>query len=148
MQAVSAIGPSTASTMSASVIAAAGRASLRPPPTPREERSSPADVSRLTSFCTVGAVRDLVLFRDPHLMLGLASLFAAALVTNLALGQFNAANFTTSLALLPAAAAANVAGVWLVRKTPTGLFYQIAYVMLFIISVVLLWQGARDLLPL
>ena len=66
----------------------------------------------------------------------------------LALGQFNAANFTTSLALLPAAAAANVAGVWLVRKTPTGLFYQIAYVMLFVISVVLLWQGARDLLPL
>jgi hypothetical protein len=51
---VSAIGPSTASTMSASVIAAAGRASLSPPPAPRTDRSRPARDSRLTSFCTVG----------------------------------------------------------------------------------------------
>ncbi|HPB66556.1 MAG TPA: YedE family putative selenium transporter, partial [Spirochaetales bacterium] len=45
-------------------------------------------LAQRSRFCTVGAVRDLVLFRDPHLMLGLLSLFAAALVTNLALGQF------------------------------------------------------------
>lgn len=64
----------------------------------------------------------------------------------LALGQFTAANFTTSLALLPAAIVANFVGVWLVRRTPTGLFYRIAYVMLFVISVALLWQGTRDLL--
>jgi uncharacterized membrane protein YfcA len=64
----------------------------------------------------------------------------------LALGQFTPANFTTSLALLPIAAAANFAGVWLVRKTPTGLFYQIAYVLLFVISAALLWQGARGLM--
>ena len=51
---VSAIGPSTASTISARLIAAAGRASWSPPPTPRELRSSPAAVSRLTTFCTVG----------------------------------------------------------------------------------------------
>ncbi len=40
-QAVSAIGPSTASTMSARLIAAAGRASCSPPPAPRVARSSP-----------------------------------------------------------------------------------------------------------
>src|SRR3546814_11689888 len=43
--------------MSASVIAAGGRASLSPPPTPRDERISPAAVSLLTSFCTVGTGR-------------------------------------------------------------------------------------------
>ena len=32
-------------------------ASARTPPTPREERSRPAAVRRLTSFCTVGAGR-------------------------------------------------------------------------------------------
>ena len=58
-----------------------------------------------------------------------------------ALGQFTTENFATSVALLPIAIAANFAGVWLVRRTPTGLFYQIAYVLLFAISVVLLWQG-------
>jgi hypothetical protein len=54
-QGVSVIGPSTASIISASVIAAAGRASLSPPPAPRTDRSNPAAVRRLTSFCTVGA---------------------------------------------------------------------------------------------
>ena len=53
-QPVIAIGPSTASIISASVIAAAGRASLRPPPAPRTERSKSALVKMLTSFCTVG----------------------------------------------------------------------------------------------
>lgn len=58
-----------------------------------------------------------------------------------ALAQFTAKNFTTSLLLLPIAVLANFAGIWLVRKTPTGLFYNIAYVLLFIISLLLLWQG-------
>jgi hypothetical protein len=43
--------------------------------------------------------------------------------------------------LLPIAVLANFVGIWLVRKTPTGLFYNIAYVLLFIISLLLLWQG-------
>jgi uncharacterized membrane protein YfcA len=63
-----------------------------------------------------------------------------------ALGQFTMNNFATSVALLPIAIAANFAGVWLVRRTPTGLFYQIAYALLFAISVVLLWQGFGGLL--
>lgn len=58
-----------------------------------------------------------------------------------ALAQFTVKNFATSLLLLPIAVLANFAGIWLVRKTPTGLFYNIAYVLLFIISLLLLWQG-------
>ena len=61
------------------------------------------------------------------------------------LGQFSLRNFATSLALLPLAIAANFLGIWLVHKTPTERFYQIAYVLMFLISLVLLWQGWRQL---
>ena len=39
-------------------------------------------------FCTMGALRDLFLFRQTHLLLGIVGLAAAAFVTNLLLGQF------------------------------------------------------------
>ncbi len=39
-------------------------------------------------FCTMGALRDLFLFRQTHLFLGIVGLAAAAFVTNLLLGQF------------------------------------------------------------
>lgn len=57
------------------------------------------------------------------------------------LAQFTSKNFATSLLLLPIAVLANFAGIWLVRKMPTDIFYQIAYVLLLVISLVLLWQG-------
>lgn len=63
-----------------------------------------------------------------------------------ALAQFTAKNFITSLVLLPIAVLANFAGIWLVRKTPTDLFYNIAYVLLFIISLLLLWQGFKSVI--
>ena len=62
------------------------------------------------------------------------------------LGQFTAPNLSTSLALLPIAIAANFAGIWLVRHTPTDIFYRIAYALLLAISVTLLWQGFSELL--
>jgi len=55
LHAAMAIGPSTASTISARLIAAAGRASLSPPRAPRTALSSPAADILLTSFWTVGA---------------------------------------------------------------------------------------------
>jgi uncharacterized membrane protein YfcA len=61
------------------------------------------------------------------------------------LGQFSMRNFATSLALLPLAVAANFFGIWLVRKTPTERFYRIAYLLMFLISLTLLWQGAREM---
>ena len=87
----------------------------------------------------------------PKLVLvGTTTIFFAAgnamkIVPYYMLGTFTPANLTTSFMLLPAAIAANFAGFWLVRVTPTGLFYRIAYLLLFVISLVLLWQGVSDL---
>ena len=60
-----------------------------------------------------------------------------------ALGQFSARNLATSAVLLPLAVATNFLGIWLVRRTPTEQFYKIAYVLMLLIAVTLLWQGAR-----
>jgi uncharacterized membrane protein YfcA len=68
------------------------------------------------------------------------------IVPYLALGQFSPRNLATSLTLLPLAVAANFLGVWLVRKTPTDQFYRIAYGLMLLIAVALLWQGARGFL--
>ncbi len=57
------------------------------------------------------------------------------------LGQFSTRNFATSLALLPLAIAANFFGIWLVRRTPTEPFYRITYLLMFGISLALIWQG-------
>jgi uncharacterized protein len=67
------------------------------------------------------------------------------IVPYFALGQFSTRNFATSIALLPLAVSANFAGIWLVRRTPTELFYRIAYLLMFLISLALLWQGWRGL---
>ncbi|MCF8063083.1 MAG: YedE-related selenium metabolism membrane protein [Deltaproteobacteria bacterium] len=40
-------------------------------------------------FCTMGAIRDLVLFRQMHLMLGVTALVVLAFLTNLVLNQFH-----------------------------------------------------------
>lgn len=47
-------------------------------------------LAQRSRFCTVGALRDLVLLRDAHLFNGILALVIAVLVTNLALGQFKA----------------------------------------------------------
>jgi len=62
-----------------------------------------------------------------------------------ALAQFTPKNFVTSLLLLPIAVAANFCGIWLVKRTPTDLFYQIAYALLLVISLILFWQGVSAL---
>lgn len=45
-------------------------------------------VAQRSRFCTMGALRDLFLFRQTHLFLGIVGLAVAAFVTNLILGQF------------------------------------------------------------
>lgn len=45
-------------------------------------------LAQRSRFCTMGAFRDVILLKDYHLMSGILALFAAALVTNLVLGQF------------------------------------------------------------
>lgn len=41
-----------------------------------------------TRFCTIGAVRDLMIVKDAHLFKGIVSFIIAALIVNVALGQF------------------------------------------------------------
>jgi len=46
-------------------------------------------LAQRSRFCTVGAIRDLILLRDAHLFVGVVALIVAATITNVALGQFN-----------------------------------------------------------
>jgi YedE family putative selenium metabolism protein len=46
-------------------------------------------LAQRSRFCTMGAIRDLVLFRQTHLFLGVIALVVVAFITNLILGQFN-----------------------------------------------------------
>ena len=45
-------------------------------------------VAQRSRFCTMGALRDLILFRQMHLMSGLIALVVVAVITNLVLSQF------------------------------------------------------------
>lgn len=46
-------------------------------------------LAQRSRFCTMGAFRDLILFRQTHLFMGLLSLAVFAFITNLILGQFH-----------------------------------------------------------
>lgn len=46
-------------------------------------------IAQRSRFCTMGAIRDLILFKQFHLMAGFLALLIVALVVNIALGQFN-----------------------------------------------------------
>ena len=56
----------------------------------------------------------------------------------IALGQLTLANLATATALFPLAIVSNIAGIWLVRRVPTALFYRIIYVLTFVVGCVLL----------
>lgn len=46
-------------------------------------------IAQRSRFCTMGAIRDVILIRDFHLISGVSGLVAAAFLMNLLLGQFN-----------------------------------------------------------
>jgi uncharacterized protein len=46
-------------------------------------------LAQRSRFCTMGALRDMILFRHFHLMYGVLALLVAAWLANLAFGQFN-----------------------------------------------------------
>lgn len=50
-------------------------------------------LAQRSRICLAGGLRDLILIRDPHLVIGFLSIFAFALVFNLALGNFGPAGF-------------------------------------------------------
>jgi hypothetical protein len=63
-----------------------------------------------------------------------------------ALGQLTGENLLIGTVLLPLAVIANYAGIWLVRRTPTELFFRIAYVLMFLISIELIRSGLIEML--
>jgi len=78
-----------------------------------------------------------------------AIFFAAVNVMKLvpysALGQFSTSSLKISAWMLPLAIATNYFGIWLVRVTPTDVFYRIAYIMVFFISLGLTYQALRGI---
>ena len=60
----------------------------------------------------------------------------------IALGQFTSANLLTSVALFPLAIASTWAGVWLVRRFSSERFYDVVYVLLFLLGCKLVVDGA------
>jgi uncharacterized membrane protein YfcA len=57
------------------------------------------------------------------------------------LGQFDTANLTTSLVLSPLAPIGIGIGVWLHRRISDQVFFRVAYTMLFLVGVKLVWDG-------
>jgi uncharacterized membrane protein YfcA len=90
--------------------------------------------------------------RLPKLVfVGTNAIFFAAInllkiIPYFALGQFSTKTLEISLWMMPLAIASNFLGIWLVRVTPTVLFYRIAYVLVFLISIGLTWTATRTLL--
>ena len=112
-------------------------------------------VSGFTSFASQGGGPPFQVYTLPQqlpkmVFVGTTTIFFAAvnamkIVPYFMLAQFSAKNFSTSLALLPMAVLANFAGIWMVKNVPTAQFYRITYILLFILGLVLLWQGASHL---
>ena len=70
---------------------------------------------------------------------------SAKLVPYFFLGQLNVANLQLSAALIPVGMVGVLAGVWLVRRISMKWFYRIAYWLVFLLSLKLIWDGARGL---
>jgi hypothetical protein len=62
------------------------------------------------------------------------------------LGEFTQSALTIALVLMPLAIATNLAGIWAVKRIPEALFYKIAYVLMFLVSLELIRQGASGIL--
>jgi uncharacterized protein len=79
-----------------------------------------------------------------------AVLFAAInwikLPPYVALGQFTRENLLTSAALFPLAVLATWLGVLLVRRVSGERFYTAIYILLILVGLKLVWQGARGVL--
>lgn len=65
---------------------------------------------------------------------------AIKIIPYAALGQFDSTNLMTSLMLIPLAPMGVLLGVWLLKRMPQDLFYNILYVIIFGVGVKLLWD--------
>ena len=97
-------------------------------------------------------VYTLPLKLDPKLFTGTGVHFfaitnAVKLIPYFALGQFDRANLATSLALMPLAPLAILAGAWVVRRMRPEIFYPFTYGTVALVAVKLLWDGLSAILP-
>jgi hypothetical protein len=87
---------------------------------------------------------------DKAILVGTTVIFfavinAVKLAPYIWLGLFDARNLLTSLALAPLAPFGIWLGVWLMRRLSQDLFYRVAYTMLALVGMKLLWDGVRGL---
>ena len=68
---------------------------------------------------------------------------SAKLIPYFFLGQLSVHNLQLSAALIPVGVVGVLAGVWLVRRISMKWFYRIAYWLVFLLSLKLIWDGAR-----
>jgi uncharacterized protein len=57
------------------------------------------------------------------------------------LGQFDRSNLITALALSPLAPVGMGMGIWLHHRVTERIFFQLAYAMLFVVGLKLIWDG-------
>lgn len=57
------------------------------------------------------------------------------------LGQFDTANLMTALVLSPLAPVGMGLGIWLHQRVTDRFFFQVAYAMLFVVGLKLIWDG-------
>lgn len=62
------------------------------------------------------------------------------------LGQLNVQNLTLSAALAPVGVIGVLVGVYLVRRISAKLFYQIAYWLVFLLALKLVWDGMTGIM--
>jgi uncharacterized membrane protein YfcA len=62
------------------------------------------------------------------------------------LGQLNVANLTLAAALAPVGVIGVLVGVYLVRRISAKLFYQIAYWLVFLLALKLVWDGVAGII--
>jgi uncharacterized membrane protein YfcA len=58
------------------------------------------------------------------------------------LGQLNVANLEHAAILAPIAVLGVIAGVWLVRRISIKRFYQLTYLLVFVLALKLIYDGA------
>jgi uncharacterized membrane protein YfcA len=108
-------------------------------------------VAGLTSFIshTGGPPAQIYLLPQkmpPNIYSGTTVVFFAALnfgklIPYYFLGQLSVANLETGALLAPVAILFMLAGIWLVRRVSGKLFYGIAYVLVFLVAIKLVYDG-------
>lgn len=87
----------------------------------------------------------------PSLYAGTTAFFFAIVNTSklipyFFLGQLNVHNLALSAALAPVGVAGVFLGIFLVRRIDARLFYRIAYWLVFLLAIQLIWEGTSRLL--